>query len=112
MSDVYVLGVDMIKFGRFPEQTVPQLGAKAALMALDDAGLKIQDMQALYCGNLGQASAMVGQRILQVDGVDRQAGHGASTSRFARVPATRRAAWGTDSGNRRSMNRSAVGCGS
>ena len=65
MSDVYIMGVDMIKFGRFPEKTVPQLGAQAALMALDDAGLTIQDMQALYCGNLGQASAMVGQRILQ-----------------------------------------------
>ena len=65
MSDVYIVGVDMIKFGRFPEKTVPQLGAKAALLALDDAGLKIQDMQALYCGNLGQANAMVGQRILQ-----------------------------------------------
>jgi len=65
MSDVYVVGVDMIKFGRFPEKTVPQLGSQAALMALDDAGLTIQDMQALYCGNLGQANAMVGQRILQ-----------------------------------------------
>jgi|TARA_B110000977_G_scaffold132782_1_gene169150 acetyl-CoA acetyltransferase len=59
------MGIDMIKFGRFPDRTVPQLGATAALMALDDAGLTIQDMQALYCGNLGQASAMVGQRILQ-----------------------------------------------
>ena len=65
MSDVYVVGVDMIKFGRFPDRTVPQIGAEAALMALDDAGLKISDMQALYCGNLGQANAMVGQRILQ-----------------------------------------------
>ncbi len=65
MSDVYVMGIDMIKFGRFPDRTVPQLGATAALMALDDAGLTIHDMQALYCGNLGQASAMVGQRILQ-----------------------------------------------
>ena len=65
MSDVYVVGVDMIKFGRFPEKTVPQIGSQAALMALDDAGLTIQDMQALYCGNLGQANAMVGQRILQ-----------------------------------------------
>ena len=65
MGDVYVMGVDMIKFGRFPEQTVPQLGATAAMMALDDAGLKMQDMQALFCGNLGQASGMVGQRILQ-----------------------------------------------
>ena len=65
MSDVYIMGVDMIKFGRFPEKTVPQLGAEAALMALDDAGLTIQDMQAMYCGNLGQASSMVGQRVLQ-----------------------------------------------
>ncbi|MAW28118.1 MAG: thiolase [Gammaproteobacteria bacterium] len=65
MSEVYVLGVDMIRFGRFPDKTVPQLGAQAALMALDDAGVGLPDMQALYCGNLGQASGMVGQRILQ-----------------------------------------------
>jgi acetyl-CoA acyltransferase len=65
MSDVYVVGVDMIKFGRFPDRTVPEIGAEAALMALDDCGLTIQDMQALYSGNLGQASGMVGQRLLQ-----------------------------------------------
>ena len=65
MADAYVVGVDMIKFGRFPEKTVPQLGSEAALLALDDCGLGIHDMQALYCGNLGQASGMVGQRILQ-----------------------------------------------
>jgi acetyl-CoA acetyltransferase len=65
MSEVYVVGVDMIKFGRFPDRTVPNLGAEAALLALDDAGLTIHDMQALYCGNLGQAGAMVGQRVLQ-----------------------------------------------
>jgi acetyl-CoA acetyltransferase len=64
MSDVYVVGIDMIKFGRFPETSVPRLGAQAALMALDDAGLNIKDMEALYSGNLGQAAAMVGQRIL------------------------------------------------
>ena len=65
MTDAYIVGVDMIKFGRFPDKTVPQLGAEAALMALDDCGLQIQDVEALYCGNLGQASAMVGQRVLQ-----------------------------------------------
>ena len=65
MGDVYVLGVDMIKFGRFPDRTVPDLGAEAALLALDDAGLTIKNMEAFYCGNLGQANAMVGQRILQ-----------------------------------------------
>jgi acetyl-CoA acyltransferase len=65
MSDAYVVGVDMIKFGRFPERSVPDLGAEAALLALDDAGLKIQDIEAMWCGNLFQASGMVGQRILQ-----------------------------------------------
>jgi acetyl-CoA acetyltransferase len=65
MTEVYVVGTDMIKFGRFPDRTVPNIGAEAALMALDDAGLTIQDMQALYCGNLGQAGGMVGQRVLQ-----------------------------------------------
>lgn len=64
MSDVYIAGIDMIRFGRYPDRTVPGLAAEAALMALDDAGLSIKDMQALYCGNLGQASGMVGQRML------------------------------------------------
>ena len=65
MSDVYVVGIDMIKFGRFPDRSLPEIGAEAALMALDDAGLKIQQMEALYCGNLYQSANMVGQRILQ-----------------------------------------------
>lgn len=65
MSDVYILGTDMIKFGRFPERTVPDLGAEAALLALQDAGVDMKQIEAFYCGNLYQASAMVGQRILQ-----------------------------------------------
>ena len=66
MPDVFVVGIDMTKFqkaGTGP--SVDLLGAQAALMALDDCGLTIQDMEALYCGNLGQANAMVGQRLLQ-----------------------------------------------
>ena len=64
MSDVYVLGIDMIKFGRFPDESPATLGAKAALMALDDAGLNIGDVQALYNGCLLGAGAQVGQQIL------------------------------------------------
>ena len=64
MSDVYIVGIDMIRFGRYPDRTIPDLAAEAALLALDNAGLTIKDMQALYCGNLGQASGMVGQRML------------------------------------------------
>ncbi len=65
MTEVYVVGTDMIKFGRFPDRTVPELGAQAALMALDDAGISMDEIQALYCGNLGEAGAMVGQRVLR-----------------------------------------------
>jgi acetyl-CoA acetyltransferase len=64
-SDIYVVGIDMIRFGRFPDRSPPELAAEAALMTLDDAGLQITDMQALYCGNLMQASNMVGQRLLR-----------------------------------------------
>jgi acetyl-CoA acyltransferase len=66
MSDAYVVGIDMTKFQKAgTTKSVSALGAKAALMALDDAGLAIQQMEALYCGNLYQAGGMVGQRILQ-----------------------------------------------
>ena len=65
MTEVFVVGTDMIKFGRFPDRTVPQLGAEAALLALDDAGLTIDDVQALYCGNIGEAAITVGQRVLR-----------------------------------------------
>jgi acetyl-CoA acyltransferase len=66
MADVYVIGTDMIRFGRFDDATPPQLSAQAALMALDDAGLAITDMQAVYSGNCGET--MVGQRMLQLIG--------------------------------------------
>lgn len=65
MRDVYVLGVGMIKFGRYPDKDVPQLGAGAAVLALKDAGLSIKDVEMFVCGNLFQANAMNAQRILQ-----------------------------------------------
>jgi acetyl-CoA acetyltransferase len=65
MRDVYVLGVGMIKFGRYPERDVAELAAEAALLALRDADITIDDVQLLASGNLFQAHAMVGQRILQ-----------------------------------------------
>ena len=67
-EDVYVVGIDMIKFGRFPDKNVAEIGAEAALLALDDAGMRIQDIEAMWCGNLMYANAMVGQQILQLIG--------------------------------------------
>src|SRR5260370_417988 len=55
----------MIKFGRYPEKTVTELGGQAAILALKDAGIAIKDVEMFACGNLYQSNAMVGQRILQ-----------------------------------------------
>jgi acetyl-CoA acyltransferase len=65
MRNVYILGTGMLKFGRYPDKTVPELGADAALIALKDAGVAMKDVEMFACGNLYQSNAMVGQRILQ-----------------------------------------------
>jgi acetyl-CoA acyltransferase len=67
-ADVFIIGIDMIKFGRFPTRTVPDLGAEAALLALKDASVGIADVDAVYCGNLVESMEMVGQRILHLIG--------------------------------------------
>src|SRR5258708_33019159 len=56
----------MTRFGRHPDRTVVQLAADAALLALDDCGLGIRDIQALFSGNVGET--MTGQRTLQLVG--------------------------------------------
>jgi acetyl-CoA acyltransferase len=65
MNDVYVVGSDMIKFGRYPHQTTAQLGSQAALLALKDAGLTIHDVDVLYAASTFTAASMLGQQILR-----------------------------------------------
>lgn len=65
MSDAYILGADMIAFGRYPDKTPGQLAAEAALLALDDCGLSIRDVGVLYCGSSFNAASMLGQQVLK-----------------------------------------------
>lgn len=64
MREVAVIGVSMIKFGRYPDKDVSQLGAQAGHEALKDAGVQMGDIESLYSGNL-YATSGSGQRILQ-----------------------------------------------
>ena len=68
MSEVCVVGVAMTQFGRYPDQTVAQIGAEAVLGALDDADISLSCVEAFYCGNLLRASSMVGQSVLRLVG--------------------------------------------
>ncbi len=65
MRDVFVIGVGMIKFGRYRDKDVHELAGEAARLALADAGMTINDIELLASGNLIQAGNMIGQRIMQ-----------------------------------------------
>lgn len=62
-DNVWILGVSMTRFGRYPGRDVVDLGSEAALAALDDGGVSVFDMGVLATGCLYEANAMVGQRI-------------------------------------------------
>src|SRR5262245_62239624 len=64
MGAAFVAGVHMLKFGRYKDRDVTDMGGEACLAALDDAGLTMRDVQYMAAGCLMQANAMVGQRIL------------------------------------------------
>jgi len=64
VREVAIIGVSMIKFGRYADRDFAQLGAQASLEALKDAGVQMNQIEALYSGNLYSTSGS-GQRILQ-----------------------------------------------
>jgi acetyl-CoA acyltransferase len=65
MRDVAIVGVNMLKFGRYPDKDVVQLASEATIAALKDAGISIKEVELLVSGNLYQSNAMVGQRIMK-----------------------------------------------
>jgi acetyl-CoA acyltransferase len=60
--DVYIVGVGMVRYGRYPDKTVVDLGSEAVIAALKDASMTMKDIQMVGSGNL---SAPVGQAILR-----------------------------------------------
>ena len=51
MSDVWILGIYMTKFGKHPDKDTVDLAAEAAQSALKDAGVSMKDMGVLAAGN-------------------------------------------------------------
>jgi acetyl-CoA acetyltransferase len=52
MKDVCLTGAAMTPFGRHAGILAPELAQRAILGALDDAGARPQDIQAIYCANV------------------------------------------------------------
>lgn len=62
-EDVWVLGIHMTKFGKRPNDDVIDLAAEAALGALADGGVTIEDIGLLAAGNLRAPFNSMGQRL-------------------------------------------------
>ncbi len=51
-DDIWILGINMTKFGKYPDRDVVDLGAQAAMAALADGGVTMADIGVLAAGNL------------------------------------------------------------
>lgn len=61
-DDIYILGINMTKFGKYPDKDVVDLASEAVMAALKDGGVTMADMGILAAGNLmGQGG--IGQMI-------------------------------------------------
>jgi acetyl-CoA acetyltransferase len=64
MKDVYITGGAMTAFGRHTGVLAPELAQQAILKAMDDAGVKPRDIQAIYCANV-LGGMILGQLIVR-----------------------------------------------
>ena len=62
-EDVWILGVNMTKFGKHPDKDVIDLAAEAATAALADGGITMKEIEILAYGNL--LGRTIGQHLLQ-----------------------------------------------
>lgn len=68
MRDVHIIGVGMIRFGKYPNRTPEELARDAILDALKDCGVDRKAIQSAYLGSL-YAGQLIGQRILKYTGM-------------------------------------------
>ncbi len=86
-DDVWILGINMTKFGKHPDEDTVDLASEAALAALKDAGVSMKDMGILAAGNLmgggvGQAlQKQIGQTGIPVYNVANACATGATALR-------------------------------
>jgi acetyl-CoA acyltransferase len=89
-TDVWILGINMTKFGKHPDLDVVDLAAEAAQAALKDAGVSMGEMGVLAAGNLmggggvgQQLQKQIGQTGIPVYNVQNACATGATALRTA-----------------------------
>lgn len=62
-DDIWILGIHMTKFGKYPDKDTVDLASQAALAALADGGVTMKDMGVLAAGCLMASNAGIGQQL-------------------------------------------------
>ncbi len=62
-DDVWILGINMTKFGKHPDKDMVDLASEAVLGALTDGGVTMKDVGMIGAGNLMAANAGIGQQL-------------------------------------------------
>src|SRR5437868_6808309 len=62
-DDIWILGIHMTKFGKYPDRDTVDLATEATLAALADAGATMKDMGVIAAGNLMGAGLGMGQAL-------------------------------------------------
>ena len=87
-DDIWILGINMTKFGKHPDKDVVDLGADAIQAALKDAGVSMKDIGVMAAGNLlgrggvgQQLQKQIGQTGIPVYNVSNACATGATALR-------------------------------
>lgn len=51
MTDVYIIGLGMMRFNKYPDRDVRDMAHEAVNLALEDAGIKKEDLEAAFFSN-------------------------------------------------------------
>ena len=62
-DDIWILGIHMTKFGKYPDLDTVDLASRAALAALADGGVTMKDIGVLAAGCLMASNAGIGQQL-------------------------------------------------
>jgi acetyl-CoA acetyltransferase len=89
-DDIWILGINMTKFGKHPDKDTVDLGAEAIMAALADGGVTMADIGIMAAGNLmgggsigQQLQKQVGQTGIPVYNVSNACATGATALRTA-----------------------------
>ncbi|MEW6262072.1 MAG: thiolase family protein [Thermodesulfobacteriota bacterium] len=73
MREVAIIGLGGVKFGKYPDRSLTDLGQEACIKAIRDSGVKPKEIQLAYVGNLAQwewgQGLLIGQLVLREMGL-------------------------------------------